>query len=315
MNFKGIVKSAGGTTIRALSYSLPKSVLFHMFLRIRKLSFPVLRTARSPLASKAIDHLFYSLRPGVVEARIWDSRYFIRLNDPCHYDQLLTLHEPEVVQWLSGFFKAGMTFIDIGANIGFYSIMAAQRVGSSGCVVAVEADPDVAAILRQNIECNVVENVRIVTGAAYRECGVVKLGRAAASSWYSGLYYEKAAEWVAVPAFTLDTLLREMAVPRVDLVKMDVEGAEGAVLEGMARILREEHPTLLVELHGCREAGDAHPVIQQLKRAGYSIRRLTEGHVVGEPAKTATGDLGARPRSLDETAHAGRGTALPRSRN
>lgn len=288
MSIKSVVKFTSRATIRTLSYLLPKVVLFRGSLLLRRFDLALKRIGAPPPVVKVADFLFYSLysmRPALVVGRIWHQKFFIRMNDPCHYDLLLELHEPEVVEWLSTQLKKGMTFLDIGANIGFYTLLAAQRVGTSGTVVALEPDPDVVAVLRQNIDANALCNAHLVQGAAYRTCGNVRLGRSLASSWFSGLYYEKADGWIEVPAYALDSLVRELGVGRVDLVKLDVEGAEVEVLEGMHRILCEDRPKLLVELHQSSEAGDAHPVTNQLKKAGYSVRLLTERHVIAEPAE------------------------------
>ncbi len=282
---KGVVKSGSGATIKALSYLLPTGFLFSSFLLLRRFDLRLKRSAAPTAVLKAVDHLFYSLRPAAVETHLGDAKFFIRLNDPCHYDQLLGLHEPAVVEWLSTHVKSGMTVFDVGANIGFYTLLTARLVGALGRVVAVEADPGVVAILRQNIRFNALRNVHIVDGAAYRADCQVKLGRAVASSWYTGLYYGKAAEWIEVPAHTLDSVVRQLALQRVDIVKIDVEGAEGEVLQGMDRILREDRPRLLVEVHRFHAAGDVHPAIQHLKKAGYSVRYLTQDHVVADPVE------------------------------
>jgi FkbM family methyltransferase len=282
---KTILKSSVRGTVRTLSYAVPKSLLFQASLRLRYWEMQLRRAGLPTWAQKGADHFFCSLRPAVVESRIWDRRFFVRLNDPCHLTQLICMHEPVVVQWLSEQLKEGMTFLDVGANIGFYTLLAAKRVGESGTVISMEADPDVFAILMQNIQSNSLSNVHALNGAAYRSCDRVRLGRAIASSWYTGLYYQNATQWIEVDSYTLDSLRSRFGIRPIDMVKIDVEGAEAEVLEGMTCILHEDRPKLLVEVHRFHASGEGHPAIQLLRRAGYCIHYIDEDHAVAEPTE------------------------------
>lgn len=158
------------------------------------------------------------------------------------------MYEAVVLEWLRKNLKSGDTFWDIGANIGFYSVLAARLVGPAGFVVAVEADPNVAEIVTRNFEVNRLANARVISGAVTDHTGTVRLGRAPATGW-TGLYYGRPDEWIDVPAFTGDSLLKSLGAEQIDAVKIDVEGAEGGVLAGMTELLSKMRPLLLIEVH------------------------------------------------------------------
>jgi FkbM family methyltransferase len=226
------------------------------------------------------------MRPALVRTRLRGEPFLIQLNDPCQYDLVLGIHEPEVVEWILSDLKEGMTFVDIGPNVGYYTLLGASCVGISGKVVALEPDPEVLAILRRNIEINMLGNVQLVYGAASEACGRAKLGRARSSSYSTGLYCQDAVDWIEVPRYSLDAVINELGIGAVDLVKLDVEGAELEVIEGMSKILRVNRPKVIMELHGHLNGTETQPAVQRLKRAGYTVRHISRNHIVGEPTLT-----------------------------
>jgi len=269
-----------------LSPGLPNEALFRGLVLLRKFGLSLKRVGAPTLLQRAADFLFYNtchMRPAIVEGRIRGDRFFIQLNDPCHYDLLLGIHEAEVEKWIASELKDGMIFFDIGANIGYYTLLGSRCVGSSGRVVALEPNPIVAAILRRNTHINSMKNVEIVQGAASRACGNVKLGRAGSSSYASGLYCENPLDWIEVRGYSLDALASELKIPAVDFVKLDVEGAEVETIEGMTKILDVDRPKVLMELHSHFGTADLHPAVQKLKNAGYTIRSISENHVIADP--------------------------------
>jgi FkbM family methyltransferase len=283
---KGVVKLIYRTALRSLSRGLPNAILFRGSVLLRKFGLRLKRVGAPTLLQKAADFLFYNtchMRPAIVEGRIRGDRFFIQLNDPCQYDLLLGIHEAEVEQWITSELKDGMIFFDIGANIGYYTLLGSRCVGSSGRVVALEPNPIVAAILRRNTHINSMKNVEIIQGAASRACGNVKLGRVGFSSYASGLYCENPVDWIEVRGYSLDALASELKVPAVDLVKLDVEGAEVETIEGMTKILDVDRPKVLMELHSHLGTADLHPAVQKLKNAGYTIRSISENHVIADP--------------------------------
>ncbi|HEX5871696.1 MAG TPA: FkbM family methyltransferase [Longimicrobium sp.] len=182
----------------------------------------------------------------------------------------------------------GGTFVDVGANIGFFTLFGAARVGAAGRVVALEPHPEVAAVLRTNVEMNGLRNVRVMQLAAADTAGTVTLTGFAGGNWGVSTIAHRAAD--GAPSFQvrsapLDEVLREAGVGDVDLVKVDVEGAEGRVLRGMRDGLRaRRYRRVLVELHPW-EYGDAAAefgeMAEEMRAAGY------QGWLVNESAQAA----------------------------
>jgi FkbM family methyltransferase len=283
---KEFLKASYRGGVRIISYGLPSIVLFHSSLLLRRFGLGLKHVSAPAAVQRVTDFFLYNLRymrPGLVRADLRGDKFLIQLNDPCQYDLVLGIHEPEVVESIVSSLKEGMTFLDVGTNVGYYTLLGARCVGTSGKVVALEPDPEVLAVLRRNIETNMLENVQVVHGAASGTCGRAKLGRARSSSYSTGLYCEDAATWIEVPRYSLDAVVSELEIGAIDLVKLDVEGAELEVIEGMSTILRVNRPMVIMELHGHPDGVKAHPAIQKLKHAGYNVRHISRNHVVGEP--------------------------------
>jgi FkbM family methyltransferase len=150
---------------------------------------------------------------------------------------------------LDRFVAPGATVIDVGANIGFNAIHAARLAGARGRVLAVEPTPDNLEVLRCNLETARVANVVVAPVAAGRAAGMrnlfVRGPRSAVNSLYAESCYATVTEVLQVPVVPLDELVDGIA----DVVKIDVEGAELDVLEGMPRLLHARPRALIVEWH------------------------------------------------------------------
>jgi FkbM family methyltransferase len=144
-------------------------------------------------------------------------------------------------------------FYDIGANVGFFSLLAARLTGfDHGRVFAFEPAPDNAEAIRRNAELNGVPNITVVAKAASSQTGVGRLQIVDDQSWsrleeFGGHpYTERVLE---VELVTIDELVKGRELPPPSLVKIDVEGAELAVLAGMRQTIEEHGPAIICELH------------------------------------------------------------------
>jgi FkbM family methyltransferase len=201
-------------------------------------------------------------------------------------DYWLGTYEPEL-QWALGeLVKPGMVAFDVGANIGYITLMLAGAVGPSGSVVAFEALPANVARLEQNLRLNDLGGrVKVVPVAVGAGDGTVRfqvhasggMGKAAGSAGRAGETYQSE---ITVPSTSLDTFVYEPGNPAPQVVKMDIEGGEVMALPGMRRLLREARPTLLLELHGPESARAAW---EELSAAGYRIHAMERGF---EPVKS-----------------------------
>lgn len=133
----------------------------------------------------------------------------------------------------------GMHFVDVGANLGYYLLLAESVVGAQGRVSCFEPEPDNLRELRRNVQVNGLGNVEVFAAAAGAEDGTASLRTGINGSVAAG------GGDLEVPLRRLDSVLTR----RVDFLKIDVEGYEGHVLAGAERILREDRPRAFVEIH------------------------------------------------------------------
>lgn len=148
--------------------------------------------------------------------------------------------EADVMKLLGRTLRPGGVFVDVGANVGFHTVLAAQLVGETGRVFAVEPAPWTLQLLRANVWRSGVD-VTVLPVAASTDRGTVRL--ALEPEHRSGAHLTESAEGVVeVEAVPLDELLPDVAA---DVIKVDVEGAEPLVLRGAARLI-DRSPQLVV---------------------------------------------------------------------
>jgi FkbM family methyltransferase len=164
-------------------------------------------------------------------------------------------YEPEVAAALHHYLKPGNTFIDAGANVGYFSVLAGRLVGPSGQVFSIEANPGTLLLLQRHLEINKFGNA--IQAALGRENGKTilfepKKGNCVGGDAYSslrlgGLVQEEHAISYPVPARRLDTLLVEQGIKKVDVLKIDIEGGELDALEFAPCMLSEMRPVIIME--------------------------------------------------------------------
>jgi FkbM family methyltransferase len=169
--------------------------------------------------------------------------------------------------------------VDIGANIGLYTALAVRHVGSTGRVVAVEADRESFKYLRQTVAANNATNVTCIPKAAADHCGVMKLFVSKDNRGDNRLYdNELCSDSYDVEVVTMDALLAELGISSVDVVKIDVQGYEGHVLEGMRQTLaRSPNVTIFMEFwpHGLRCARtQPDELLSDLEKMGFVVCEL-----------------------------------------
>jgi len=164
--------------------------------------------------------------------------------------------EPGVQQALVELLEPGMTFYDVGANMGFFSLIAWRRVGSHGRVCAFEPLPESARTLRHNVGLNGARNVAVVEAAVAAGPGRARLAVTAESVQAHLAEIDTDTPTLGVVDVQVTAIDAELAAGRAapDVVKIDVEGAELQVLEGMRETIEHHHPALICELHGTAPA-------------------------------------------------------------
>jgi FkbM family methyltransferase len=187
----------------------------------------------------------------------------------------------------------GDTVFDVGANIGFYSVLFSRWVGPQGRVICFEPDPDNVLLLRRNLELNRCENalVRDVALGEAQEVSVFSrdpttgaTGHLGTGPTYGETLFGAGKEFlIPVRAETLDAEAHSLHRP--DVVKLDIEGGEYEVLRGGSRVLREERPLVISELSAWADDGAygktrAEMAIELFKDLGYLILDLDSGEEV-----------------------------------
>jgi FkbM family methyltransferase len=147
--------------------------------------------------------------------------------------------EPKLTYWIQHRLCPGDIFIDIGANIGYYSLLASRLVGNSGKVISIEALPQIFDLLESNLKKNGVCNVRTINTAAWDKQEKVKIfTRQEGATGVTTLMAEWANQWhlqqqLEVDAKPLSVILTTEEIRNARLMKIDVEGAEWHVISEM----------------------------------------------------------------------------------
>ena len=140
--------------------------------------------------------------------------------------------------------RRGDIVLDVGANLGQFTLLASHAAGPSGRVFAIEANPQMALNLRHNVALNQLTNVEIIEAAAWDCDDRLRLHPGEPGNQGMASVASAGAEQAGtlVPAVRLDRVLRELGCSRVDVIKIDVEGAEERALQGLAGILESQGP-------------------------------------------------------------------------
>jgi FkbM family methyltransferase len=144
--------------------------------------------------------------------------------------------------------KPEMMVVDIGAHVGYFTLIAAKQVGPAGKVLAFEPDADNHAALLKNIAMNDYQNITVAQKAVSEQEGSAQLHLTQTGSGRHSMFHHGLPERgsVDIETTTLDATLKELGWPHVDLIKIDVEGAEVSVLSGMAQLLENQTDLKLV---------------------------------------------------------------------
>lgn len=187
--------------------------------------------------------------------------------------------EPEVQEALQQHVRPGMTFYDIGANIGFFTLLAARLVGKQGRVVAFEADPEIAVRLREHVSRNVFGWISVEEKVVWSEPSIVFFARtdpvASPDRGLGHVVSEGAEDTIRVSAVSLDDYTRTQPPP--DFLKCDVEGAEVEVFRGAQQLLKKKRPGIICEMHSEK---NQRVLVEEFSRLGYTCRPCGTNHLL-----------------------------------
>ncbi|MBR4252201.1 MAG: FkbM family methyltransferase [Kiritimatiellae bacterium] len=155
--------------------------------------------------------------------------------------------EPEMTAMAREKVREGWHILDVGADVGYYSMLFRSKCGPRGAVAVFEPDPEAIPFLEKNIALNGFENIRVFRMALSDHRGTGMMKPAGKGQLYPDRIGDGGNATVEMAPF--DELWPELGWDRLDLVKIDVEGAELSVLKGMERVLEKHHPHILMEVH------------------------------------------------------------------
>ncbi len=168
-------------------------------------------------------------------------------------DMTADRYERDTTRLFERLVKPGQLVMDLGAHVGYYTLLSAKLVGPTGRVYAFEPESKNYALLQQNIARNGYQNVTAVNKAVADVSGARELFLSGLDNGFHSLFQLKLrqapdAQPTVIEAVTLDDFLEGLGWPRVDLIKMDIEGGELTALEGMQQLLaRQPSLNLIVE--------------------------------------------------------------------
>lgn len=195
-------------------------------------------------------------------------------------DYWLGTYELELQAAIRDLVQPGWVAYDVGANIGYVTLLLSQAVGLEGKVFAFEPLPANLDRLRANVELNSMDaRVTIVPKAVTRSSGLVHFlvgpsvgtGKAEGSAGRQLDYPDT----IEVPGVSLDEFILEDRHPTPQVVKMDIEGGETLAFPGMKMVLEGAHPLLFLELHGQESARIAWDMLHEV---GYRILHMRSGY-------------------------------------
>jgi FkbM family methyltransferase len=208
----------------------PVFSLLVLILRLRGLlgKPPIEVTTRTPDGFR-----FRSRPPDLIQMYLW----------------LFGIWEPELTAFIDSCLSGGESFLDVGANIGYFSARAARRVGEAGSVIAVEPSPSVFRLLEETLRTNAANaGVRAINAAAAGHVGSVAIY--SGPSHNIGLTTTIAERGFALESLVasapLDSMLTREEKENLRLIKIDVEGQEPDVIRGMEGLIRESRDDLEV---------------------------------------------------------------------
>jgi FkbM family methyltransferase len=168
--------------------------------------------------------------------------------------------------------SSGAVVYDVGANIGFFSLLSAKLAGPGGRVEAFEPVPDNAAAIRANAALNGFETIGVHQVAVSDRNGTGEVCIPVESSWAHLTdrgQHPATEEVIPVQLTVLDDQIAAGLIPRPDVVKIDVEGFELQVLNGLRRTLARDPVTIICELHGTNRE-----VLEMMSELGYTVTNL-----------------------------------------
>ena len=231
--------------------------------------------------------------------------------DPGISQELQTFgtHEPLSTKLISDLLKKGMTCLDIGANIGYYVLLESKIVGNEGEIIAIEPSPPNYNCIKENLELENTSNVKAYNFAAGDTEGEIRFFVNKRSNGCKVLLENekppnRPGTIIKVPVRKMDIFLNELKIKKIDFVRMDVEGYELNIFEGMENVIKKSKPIVQLEVHkGRMGIENTKKFFQFFKNNGYKVnsyhQRDLDLPIIGTPNDVKKYDLDELMKMLE----------------
>jgi len=205
---------------------------------------------------------------------------FLNSNDKVAVETYLkTEYEPGTTNFLKTILKKGMNVINIGANVGYFALLAAREVGPQGKVFAFEPFPQTVEILKKNVLVNKFDNIEIESKAVSNKTDFATLltGGSSLHNFISKKKFPQLTE-IKVPTITVDEFLEHRNIC-IDLILIDAEGQEPLIFEGMKNTLQNKNLKIIFEFNPFTlEFSDTKPDIflNEIQKMGFLLYLIDE---------------------------------------
>lgn len=202
---------------------------------------------------------------GVTYSKRYDVYFYVRAFSDDLYS-VMPEREGDVNETVLSGLKKGDVFIDVGANVGYYSVLAGKIVGETGQVISIEPIPDTARVLNLNLRLNRLKNVKVLQKAAWNSNKILNIHIPKGFFGMASIYEpDGVADILEVEGFPLDGLL---GVKKVDFLKIDAEGSEYPILEGARKTLKRTRHVIL------EASNQRDEIIRLLREENFKVWKL-----------------------------------------
>jgi len=238
-------------------------------------------------------------------------KFALKPNDKGISAELLSFgsHEPLSTDLVTSVIKPGMTCIELGSNIGYYAVLESKIVGKNGKVIAIEASPDNYKYLQKNSKLQNFSNMETYNFVLGDHNGEVNFLTKSISNWSRIMKDNEkpnpSDSISKLPMKTLDSFLEEKKLDRVDFARMDVEGYEYNIYQGMKKTIEKFKPSLLIEFHlNILGKSKTKKFLSELKNDGYETNyytpRLLDNHFLADKKYIQNYSIDEVIQKLDE---------------
>ena len=232
---------------------------------------------------KLMFHCHHLVTPYIEEAPLdFGGKFRVDLTDNIQRQiYFLGHYEPKITELIRRTLAPGDTFIDIGANTGYYTVLAGLLVGSQGVVHSFEPIPYIFSAMQSNVSLNSLNNVYLNQVALYEDETEVEMFLPGAGNLGCGSMVKQPHHpglSIRCPATSLDRYVKRVGIEHIRLIKMDIEGGEFSALKGMKEVLSNPSgPDLICEAIPDLLTGAGHTtadLVQLLESFGYHAHKI-----------------------------------------